>query len=1457
MVLSRRAARARRLLLPALWALPALAACGDAGPTDPGPGRDAALPAGPRFVSSPPLEATAGALYAYDVLAEGEGLRLELTAGPAPARVPAGRMRLEWTPTEADLGRHAFGLTLIDGAGNRATQAFEVTVASAGSGGDGQPPPLDPTRSLDFEAAYAFLYTGEHARQRGVMPGAISGERVSLLHGQVTDRDGARLEAVRVSIKAKPELGHTYTDAEGRFAFAVNGGGTSVLRFEKPGFLLAERSATTRWHEHAFAIEVALVPLSGLVTTVELGSDTHQIARGPIEEDADGARQATLLIPPGTQAELRTADGQRLPTGSLSLRATEYTVGQRGARAMPSPLPATSGYTYAVEISADEALAAGATEVRFSEPVPFYVENFLGFPVGEKVPVGSYDFEDSQWKAEPDGRIIAVLAHEAGRAVLDLDGDEQPDDDEALAALGFTEGELQQLAGLYAPGTTLWRVQLAHLTPWDCNWPFGPPPEAEPPPPGLPQPTPPEREEEEDDPCEKEGSIIECDDGGLGQAVALPGTGYTLHYRSRRTPGWKAGRSVQIPILGPEVPPNVAKVVVELEIAGRSFREELEPAPNLSHTFEWDGRDAFGREVYGEVELEGRVGNAYRPVFYRGSSLSPASFGMSSGTITMEGATRGAVNVTDARAILWRPLPKIVLRAARPRGGDLGGFTLDVHHRLTPEGLELGDGPARKPWLYGGVELAAGALETQAEGAFRYGVRRAGLSPDGGLYAFLCNNEPGRGWVLRLYRVFPNRAHEPILGPGPLTLRSGETLTLEHPLCTEPSALASDREGRLVFIYGGRLLRYDPLDGGFDWLGGIGGARDYRNEDFATLTATAAVLPAQPDVAVGPAGEIVVAGAQVIFELRGGKLEPFAGFYEPCHRLQGEARRACYYDHLPTGFEGFSALRAELKSIRGLAFGPDGTLYVADHGNQRGQVRAIGPDGSLRRVAGVAWNDDSRPRTWDPAYEPRPATEVDLVALEGITAAPDGRLYLTHSPYYPGGGWGTALITSFYPGGELEWIGGAYTRHGGLSRDPAQTFGIGLDPRSVLRGANHCTVLLHDPRGGLIFNAGYGDHALLYLQPGAPMRAGLREIADPSGTAKLVFDRRDRLVEVRSLFGDRVVRRFEYDEGSRLVGVIEADGPEHTRIERDASGHRVAVVGPYGHRSQLEVDAGGRLTALTDPIGRSFRFEYQGESGLMTAFVDPKGHRSEYEYAGDGRLRLARAPDGREQHLAFEITSTGFATVHTSAVGRVTRYETSPAPDGRRSRRVVLPNGKSRVGTRVPSGGRSLTAQDGTQVSARLGPQSARDGAGRSVQSLEMVLPSGARAGLTHEREFFRPEGASADAPPSGFERRLTLGSGTARVRYDETSRSLTTESPAGRRSTSTYDPDGRLSRVAQAGLLPVDYGYDARGRLVSSTQGGRVTRYEYDVAGNLSAVIDPAGRRTRYEYDALDVSVP
>lgn len=64
------------------------------------------------------------------------------------------------------------------------------------------------------------------------------------------------------------------------------------------------------------------------------------------------------------------------------MRATEFTVGPQGRMRMQAALPKSTSYTYAVEINADEAVAAGAREVLFNQTMPLYVDNDYGFAVG-------------------------------------------------------------------------------------------------------------------------------------------------------------------------------------------------------------------------------------------------------------------------------------------------------------------------------------------------------------------------------------------------------------------------------------------------------------------------------------------------------------------------------------------------------------------------------------------------------------------------------------------------------------------------------------------------------------------------------------------------------------------------------------------------------------------------------------------------------------------------------------------------------------------------------------------------------------------------------------------------------------------------------------------------------------------------------------------------------------------
>jgi hypothetical protein len=289
-------------------------------------------------------------------------------------------------------------------------------------------PPLKLTIASDIATATAFLYTGANPIQTGVAEGTIEARRIAILRGKVSNRDGAPLTGVIIGVLNHAEFGQTLSREDGEFDIAVNGGGLLTITYTKAGYVPAQRQVNAPWRDYAFLPEVVLVTRDPQVTTIDLAAPASiQVARGDVIRDSDGVRQATVFFPQGVQAQIILPNGGTQTLTTLHVRATEVTVGANGPRAMPASLPPTSAYTYAVELSVDEALANGkkvaGKDVLFNQPVSFYVENFLHFPVGGVVPVGYYDNDRGVWISWNNGRILQILNITNGLAEVDTDGD--------------------------------------------------------------------------------------------------------------------------------------------------------------------------------------------------------------------------------------------------------------------------------------------------------------------------------------------------------------------------------------------------------------------------------------------------------------------------------------------------------------------------------------------------------------------------------------------------------------------------------------------------------------------------------------------------------------------------------------------------------------------------------------------------------------------------------------------------------------------------------------------------------------------------------------------------------------------------------------------------------------------------------------------------------------------------
>ena len=486
------------------------------------------------------------------------------------------------------------GTTTITGTLSTFTNVAHVQIVAASA--TPLPPdpstvatPINPTVATSLADATAFLYTGATPIQTGVAPGTIQAQRVVVLRGSVRGRDGLPLPGVTVTILNHPEYGQTLTRPDGLFDLAVNGGGLLTVTYTKTGFLPVQRQMPTPWREYVTVDEVVLTVLDTHVTPVNLTTPTMQVARGTVVTDAVGTRQATLLFAAGTTGTMLFPNGSTQPLTTLHVRATEYTVGPSIEAALPATLPATFTNEYAVEFTVDEVVAAGATEIQFSQPVISYTENFFDFAVGDPIPTAFFERARGLWVPNVTGRIVKVLSTTGGMADVDTDGDGTADN-----GLGITTAERTQLATLYPVGQTLTRFTLTHFTTYHSGCNTKTPADAV-----IPNGVITQVDTPVNDPCTQSNSVIGCENHSLGEFIAVTGAPFQLHYQSDRVRGRTATQRIQVSLSGPTVPASLKRIELETLVAGRQLTQSFSAAPNQSTTVTWDGIDRYGRGVVG------------------------------------------------------------------------------------------------------------------------------------------------------------------------------------------------------------------------------------------------------------------------------------------------------------------------------------------------------------------------------------------------------------------------------------------------------------------------------------------------------------------------------------------------------------------------------------------------------------------------------------------------------------------------------------------------------------------------------------------------------------------------------------------------------------------------------------------------------------------------------------------
>ena len=484
-------------------------------------------------------------------------------------------------------------------------------------------------------------------------------KRFCMIAGQILSEDGSPLSGVKVSIHKHDEYGSTLTDSNGTYVIPAEGGITLTMRYTKNGYTTIDRKVYAPVQDWVRSPDVTMLAVDSKVTQVDFTNQTSQIHVSTPVVDDRGSRSTTLVFDGVSRATVKASDGSVRILTDIAVRATEF----KTPASMPSDLPKESAFTYCSDLQIDG--VSDDENVTFDSPVVMYVDNFLGFEVGEIVPVGYYDRNAGAWKASDNGAVVKLLDTNNDGVVdaLDSTGDDLPNDLDGDGSVTDEVAGIQDNPN-YVAGRTYWRAEMMHFTPWDHNWPYGPPADAE-----EPDQEDPKTDEEPKNDCQRSvSSYVTQKSRVFHEDNPVAGTDITLHYSSKRVQGYN--HTIDASIDTSSTPASVEGAKVTLSVAGRTFTKTPDIRELNSLSFTWDGRDALGQIVSGEVKATIKVSYIYQVVYLRGSSSFVSAWAQVGGSTTgVRG--RNTIEVSNSKTI------KLNIQKTNDKNSIANGWSID------------------------------------------------------------------------------------------------------------------------------------------------------------------------------------------------------------------------------------------------------------------------------------------------------------------------------------------------------------------------------------------------------------------------------------------------------------------------------------------------------------------------------------------------------------------------------------------------------------------------------------------------------------------------------------------------------------------------------------------------------------------------------------------------------------